>query len=531
MRIIETYKKYTFLRYVIIGAVSFLYFLWMVKAPTFIDPDSFYHLKMAELMKEGGAVFEFPWLPFTVLKNVFIDHHFLYHVALIPFLFILPPFVAAKFATIIFAVITVLVFFHLVRRLTLPYPELVTILLLANSPFVFRLLLTKASALAIALLLLGVLFMLEKRWIALFITGILYSLTHGGFLLLLVIALLYVFSYTIREFFYGESAFSKFLHRFPFHILKVKKFIRIFSSSNNIMILLVTALSLITGILLSIYFPTNIKFLWQQVVEIGIFTKTNLRIGEEWMPYGARSFFMENTILLLMYTLSVVMYGLYHAKQNTRSTFFFIVSTALLLLTVRSKRFIEYSAPFTLLFSVSTLYQVKAIFLDIKSDMKAIPEYIKRAFSFLAILLVLLGIIVTISMSLKINEVYSRGFLYTYFKGVSGWLEQHTESNEIIYNADWVDFPALWYYNDTNYYISGLDPTFMYNENAELYDLYEGFYQGENIAQSASMLQDQFNVRYAVIRTNKGQLIKELLISPDFSKVYEDRDATIFQIN
>src|SRR3989344_6279113 len=84
-------KKNTFLPYFIIFEVAFIVFYFLQNQLTFADPDSFYHVKMAILMKEQGIIRDFPWLQFTVLKNYYTDHHLLYHIALIPFISILPP--------------------------------------------------------------------------------------------------------------------------------------------------------------------------------------------------------------------------------------------------------------------------------------------------------------------------------------------------------------------------------------------------------------------------------------------------------
>ena len=51
----------------------------------FADPDSYYHVKMAELIASNGIIKNFPWLPFSILQNNYVDHHFLYHVYLAPF--------------------------------------------------------------------------------------------------------------------------------------------------------------------------------------------------------------------------------------------------------------------------------------------------------------------------------------------------------------------------------------------------------------------------------------------------------------
>src|SRR5581483_5919091 len=56
--------------------------------PNMPDNDGFYHIKMALIMREQGLKPDFIWLPLTILnEREFYDHHFLYHVALIPFTF------------------------------------------------------------------------------------------------------------------------------------------------------------------------------------------------------------------------------------------------------------------------------------------------------------------------------------------------------------------------------------------------------------------------------------------------------------
>lgn len=80
-------------------SIFFLY-LWIQSTPSFLDPDSFYHLKMAKLIAERGPILHFPWLQFTVLKDYFVDHHFLYHVLGIPFIMIFGDLIGYKLYTV-----------------------------------------------------------------------------------------------------------------------------------------------------------------------------------------------------------------------------------------------------------------------------------------------------------------------------------------------------------------------------------------------------------------------------------------------
>ena len=52
-------------------------------------------------------------------------------------------------------------------------------------------------------------------------------------------------------------------------------------------------------------------------------------------------------------------------------------------------------------------------------------------------------------------------------------MRANVPAGERIFNTDWDDFPRLFYYDPTHAYISGLDPTYLLDKNADLSKLYE----------------------------------------------------------
>jgi hypothetical protein len=59
--------------------------LTQFSTPNLPGNDGFYHIKMAYLMRTEGLKPNFPWLPLTILNaREFYNHHFLFHVLLIP---------------------------------------------------------------------------------------------------------------------------------------------------------------------------------------------------------------------------------------------------------------------------------------------------------------------------------------------------------------------------------------------------------------------------------------------------------------
>ena len=95
-------QQWWWLGYLAIFSISFVVLLVLQAAPVFADPDSFYHAKMALLIRDQGVIHTFPWLDLTVLGQHYTDQHFLYHVLLIPFVTWFPPLVGLKLATVFF---------------------------------------------------------------------------------------------------------------------------------------------------------------------------------------------------------------------------------------------------------------------------------------------------------------------------------------------------------------------------------------------------------------------------------------------
>ncbi len=135
-------------------ALFLLFFLGMAliqfATPDMPDNDGFYHIKLAWLMRTEGLKPEFPFLPLSILnENAFYDHHFLFHVALIPFTFG-DLRTGAKWAAVVFASLAFLAIWYLLYRQRVPYAWLWAVGLLGLSDaFLFRMSITRAQSLSL----------------------------------------------------------------------------------------------------------------------------------------------------------------------------------------------------------------------------------------------------------------------------------------------------------------------------------------------------------------------------------------------
>jgi hypothetical protein len=49
------------------------------------------------------------------------------------------------------------------------------------------------------------------------------------------------------------------------------------------------------------------------------------------------------------------------------------------------------------------------------------------------------------------------------------WLADHTGAGDVVYNVRWSHFSPLFFWNQHNRYVAGLDPIFLYARDASLY--------------------------------------------------------------
>ena len=135
--------------------------------PAFPDPDSFYHARMAVMIRDVGFIRTFPWLSETVLAKSYVDHHMLYHILLIPFVTVFDPMVGMKVAAALFGVIAFYALYRLLKAMKAPCPEWLTLVAALSSSFLYRMSLPRAPSLSIALLIAAVWALIAKkpRWV------------------------------------------------------------------------------------------------------------------------------------------------------------------------------------------------------------------------------------------------------------------------------------------------------------------------------------------------------------------------------
>jgi hypothetical protein len=469
-------------------------------SPDMPDNDGFYHIKLAYLMRTQGLKPEFLWLPQSILnQNEFYDHHFLFHVALIPFT-LGDLRVGAKWAAVFFAVFAFMAIWFLFRSQRIPFAWLWSLALLGVSEaFLYRMSITRAQSLSLGLLALGILWLLERKYKHLAVLAFIYVWMYDAFPLLIVLAVLYAIAVAITE------------RRFEYRSL------------------LFVGAGIFLGMLVNPYFPDNITFSIRHMLP-KLLNATSVRVGNEWYPYETGQLLENSLPALVAFASGILALGLSSKKMDLRTGFALLVSLLFGLMLFQARRFVEYFPPFALIFAA---FAWSALFMDHR------PAHSIQTFSSplhsLQSRLPFIGLTFAIILSLFRTLPVARARMddlkpYDLYTASSSWLEQNTEEGELVFQTDWDDFPRLFFYNTHNTYLIGLDPTYMQMHDEKLYDLWVPLVRGE-ITQPSQFIDNVFHARYVHTDLNHNAFIRRAGNDPYMQEVYRDDQSVIFQVN
>jgi len=478
--------------------ILFIVFMALVQfgTPNLPDNDGFYHIKLAWLMRTESLKPDFPWMQMTILNSEeFYDHHFLYHVALIPFTFG-DLLAGAKWSAVIFAAIAFLAVWYLFHRQQIPAAWLWALGLLAvSTPFLYRMSVTRAQSLSVGVLALGMVFLLEgkHKWLA--VLSFLYVWMYDAFPLLLAFTVLHAVAILLLE---------KRLEYRP---------------------LLWVGGGMLAGLIINPYFPDNLIFTYHHLLP-KLLNATSISVGNEWYPYETEQLLENSPLALAAIAAGALALGLTDRKMDVRTAFSLLIALMFGVMLFKARRFIEYFAPFALVFSAFAWAPI----------LRAEAENFVNSHSFSWLksrfVHIILAVLIGIGMALSIPDARKQvagSKAFDFYAGASDWLMQNTEPGERVFNTDWDDFPRLFFYNTHNTYIVGLDPTYMQLYDADLYDEWVEITRG-NVDQPSQSILTRFSSRYIVTDLLHNNFLERAAEDPNLMEVYRDDKSAVYKI-
>lgn len=500
-------KKYL-LGTILVFLVSFSILLALEfndKNPYFSGYDSFYHVGLAEQIMSDGLPKEFPYLQFTTLNKNFTNNHLLFHLLLIPFIAIFGNVVGPKVFIALSIALTFTVLYLILKRLkfewSLPFTAIA--FFMQPSDFYFRQAFVRDPAPSLLFLVISILFLIDKRWIALSILAFLYGwlYTGGGFLFLIALLLIYGFVTYV-------------LYR------KI-----------DIKTTLYPILAIILSLITNPYFPANIESIYLQVLQTGIGAKDY--VGGEWAPYETWFWLTISYIPLLIWFggITIALYKKVKISRISWTIFFF--SLLLLIMQMKSKRFVEYW-PFWAVFSGILLAgnQLEDWFTSLWHNSKK-NKRLESAFASLLILLFLTAGYFYASAQWSRawrDTASSLDFDVESAREAHEYLKRNSNPGDIVFTDDWDVFPLYYFLNRKNYYIVGLDPEFMNQYDSKLYREFAAISSGAD-SDNLERIKNVFNSKWVIVASDHPEFRRNLQNQPDlFKKAFSNKEYTVFQV-
>lgn len=487
------------------ACILLIAFLQYISRHVFIDADAFYHGRITSFTPLLHSAGTFPWLQNTTLLRTYADQHYLFHILLKPFASI----EGLHFATALFTSVSILAFLYALRSYKVTWKPLWLILYVAGSAtFLLRLNLVKAVPLFSALLFMVLCFLIQKRtWLILLMAFIAVWL-YGGFILLPIFGA----SYSLFVFLYTKK-------------LEYKPF-------------LYMCAGIALGVLLHPYRLTLPGFLWQQIVQSGLQLHGAVEQGYEWLPYTIARDSAQDILILVpwVFTLFVATKNLVHKKFEPQTAIFVswlgALSVCTFLVMLRSGRYIEYWEPLAVLFSgftLTTLYSQTASTINLATINRW--SAFRKAAYMLAVLCAAALLAKNITQTFLVLKY---GTPAEAFKPAADWLRDNSPKASTVWNTQWDEFPQLFYWNQHNTYIVGLDPMFMYLHNKDEYLFYKSVAKETTLEPTIihDTLVRVFHTQYIFLENSRNKNLKHTLdTAPEyFSLRYEDNTTSVYEL-
>lgn len=476
------------------------YFYGDSKLPYFTDPDSLYHVGMAKYMiKNGLIIHHFPYLNFTNLNKNFVDWHFLFHLVLIPFIKIFGEINGPKILGISLLAGTFGIIYLIFKEKKLKLAWLYTLILFFLMPaaFYFRMTFIRASVLSLFLIILSIFLLIKNKPV------------YIGILIFV-----YVYSY------YGSIViFIPFLVYLIIQIIKKEKI--------NYQILIWTLVGFVAGIVINPYFPKNIHIFYLQLIAAA--QNNRLYAGAEWLDQGTWDWFYDSMMVILLFFSGIIITMLKNIKQDSQILAILLFSLALLIMQWKSVRFIEYWPVIGGLtgFLLIGPY-IERVVLSFRKNWKTIEVW------FMIILVTVFiqeGIFHGIWEYWGLKKIIPK---YTpiieQLQTVGTFLKDNSNQGDVVF-ARWDFFPELFYFNQKNYYIVGLDPIFLEDYNKELFDKYIDLTMNNKSNLTEKIIKDDFHAKWVVVDPTMPSLNEKLQKNTDsFQQVFAYNGIVVFKV-
>lgn len=461
----------------------------VLNAPATVTIDGYYHIKMAQWIAREGPFVDIRWLPLTVLGEHGPDHHWLWHVLLVPFTWFGDLFDGLRWGLVVTAAAVPAALTAIALAMRLPMAPLVALLACTGALIMpGRLLMLRAQNLALVLMVLALVALVRRRHLLLCVVATVFMLSYHGAMILVAFVAMHLVLVALME--------RRFDYRAP----------------------LAVAVGLLGGLVLTPWFPGNVEYLLFHA----LYKTSNpnaVTVGSEWLVPGMAHILREAWPAHLALLVGVVALAARRVRPSAETALWLCITALMFALYTSAWRFAEYYAPIAVITGA----------LALRDSFAAGPP--ARAVRYA--LVAATALVIAIEGGLGLAVVRDRAqFIPAKLAIVSQEIRDRARPGDITFNTGWEDFVFL-FYNDANTrYVNGLDPNYLAYADPARFGmwLWVSTVKADEPNDPAPVMRDGFGARFAVISYGLSGLAERLAKSPHARLIVRTRWAWLYEL-
>lgn len=554
----KNFQNNLYLRVILIFVIFFSIFLFghLLKQEFWSIDDPYYHAKHSALIAQtGNLTLVEPWMEFHFLNYAPNDPWWGFHLWQAVFIHFFGVFLGVKIASAFLIGLFFAIFYFILKKFSVRHSFIwISLVFISSSYFQYRIFLERPQILGIILLPLFSYFLINpvRNSGEISSAGVIPESNHskgwrGGI------------SNGVKKKYYAMACLAG-IFAILYHLF-LSLFFLIFlyylaeyyqTKKIDLKIFIFTCLGIFAGILIHPNSLNYIYIVFVQFVEILYlrFTGVNLGVGGELYPSSTFNFIFTNFLLFVPFCLAIVLFlSVKKIKENRAMVFYFLVSIFWFFVAFIIARGGDFWVPFGWLFVILVFEEFSQTkeWLDIKNIFcRQVNLKIVGFFFFVFIFFVFI-LNTTETFFLKTSE-RNQGLTNQYMADANNWLKNNTPENSIIFYNDWSLWPTMFFNNDYNRYITGIDPTFLYEydhrlswiwKNISYYGLYCDKQEAcldisprDNARLIKMAIKEKFRSDYILLENYKERPFAQFLASDknDFKKVFNNGGVLIYEI-
>ncbi|MEK7649675.1 MAG: hypothetical protein AAB367_01790 [Patescibacteria group bacterium] len=512
-----------------IGIVLLTTIFHVALTPRIPDADSLYHIRHAWLYgTQGFGAHSFPWMHFSAISTYNADLWYGFHLLLVPFTYTQNLLSGLELSGIFLTSLLLIIFGFLLERHRVRLPYLwpfVLFFIVPNVLFYFLMVRPHILSLVGGLVLLSGL--VRRQTILALLAGLAITFFH------------------LSYFWFGPLIVGAYLCTQYAMRLRVWR-----TKDTNISISWLTVAASLTGIIVGILlrpeFGAGLTLAYIQIVQLFIekLRNTPLVFGIELSPMSIADLFRTSFLFLILWTGSVwatvrtISDFPDRKHQEKHKTEMGLIGTS----AVLSLLFFLFTITVAIRFFVPWIAFGTIVIASAYSKLTTEKKYRRTG-----AVLVCMMFIFMVPFALwrhSLNTQYVAHDPNALAKA-SLWLQENSREGDIVFHLHWDEFAELFFHNQKNYYIGGMDPIFQFAYNPELYWKFHylsinattektcGLYpcRESQLVDTYDVLTKDFNASYILVEQARNPTMFAYL-SRDmrYERVYADTNAIVFSI-